>query len=322
MDPAISVIVPIYNAEQCLSRCLDSICSQTLPNFETICVNDASQDASLSILKEYARRDQRIKIVDLPANLGEGGARNAGIEIVRGKYIGFVDSDDTIEADFFETLYTDAEDCGADMVSTGIRQVDNQDIKHEMPTHGRFCNSLFRAEFLKKNAIIFPAKFSIADDSVFMLRVFLSHPRCHQIDGSFYNYYQVSNSTSHSLTEEKCQSCTAAYTQIFAEIENATLEKLITAKYAQILFANFLKGFLGFSIHRYTNSATYELAALLIDLFAQYPYCEEAEIQLNNSDPTLINLLHYGDVNSVATYLQKGKRHLANQLRKRVKKSF
>ena len=135
MHPAISIIVPIYNAERWLVRCLESIVNQSFSDFEAICVNDASTDSSLSILKEYASQDPRIKIVDLPINRGEGGARNAGMETARGKYMGFVDSDDTVDTDFFEALYSVAENCSVDMVSAQIKQVDQRGIKFDMPFH-------------------------------------------------------------------------------------------------------------------------------------------------------------------------------------------
>lgn len=92
----ISVIIPIFNAEKTLKRCLDSILNQTFKNFEIICVNDGSQDKSIDILKEYKEKDNRIIIIQ-QENKGVSSARNAGIKIAKGKYITFIDSDDWIE---------------------------------------------------------------------------------------------------------------------------------------------------------------------------------------------------------------------------------
>lgn len=103
--PRVSVIVPVYNVEIYLSKCLDSLISQTLEDIEIICVNDASLDSSLEILKDYASKDSRIKIISLPKNQGLGHARNIGIESAVGEYIGFVDSDDWVDVDFYEKLY-------------------------------------------------------------------------------------------------------------------------------------------------------------------------------------------------------------------------
>lgn len=99
----ISVIVPVYNVEEYLRRCVDSILSQTYVDFEMILVNDGSRDSSGRICDDYAELDSRIRVIH-KANGGIGSARNAGLEIAKGEYISFLDSDDWIEPDFFEVL--------------------------------------------------------------------------------------------------------------------------------------------------------------------------------------------------------------------------
>ena len=99
-----SVIIPVYNVDKFLRECLDSISSQTLKEFEVICVNDGSTDNSLDILEEYAKNDSRFKIIS-QENQGQGIARNVALEKVKGKYIVFVDPDDFINIDMLETLY-------------------------------------------------------------------------------------------------------------------------------------------------------------------------------------------------------------------------
>ena len=91
--PAISVIIPIYNVEKYLRRCLDSVLNQTFSDWEAICVNDGSPDGSAAILSEYAARDARFKIVNKP-NGGLSDARNAGMAVATGDYILYLDSDD------------------------------------------------------------------------------------------------------------------------------------------------------------------------------------------------------------------------------------
>ena len=100
----ISIIVPIYNVEPYINRCLDSIINQTYTNLEIICINDGSIDNSLNILKEYQKKDKRIKIID-KKNAGVSAARNDGIKKTTGEYITFVDSDDWLELDAIEVLY-------------------------------------------------------------------------------------------------------------------------------------------------------------------------------------------------------------------------
>lgn len=103
--PKVSVIIPVYNVEQYLRECLDSVVNQTLKDIEIICVNDGSTDNSLSILEEYAANDKRIKVIDLKTNIKQGGARNRGLDIAQSDYIMFVDSDDYIEFNTLEKFY-------------------------------------------------------------------------------------------------------------------------------------------------------------------------------------------------------------------------
>lgn len=111
----ISVIIPVYNAEKFLRQCLDSVLNQTLQNIEVICVNDGSSDKSGSILEEYGKKDNRIKVID-QGNQGLSGARNAGMKIANGEYLTFVDSDDWIDLDMLELLYTTANKENYDIV--------------------------------------------------------------------------------------------------------------------------------------------------------------------------------------------------------------
>ena len=96
--PKVSVIIPIYNAAEFLGECLDSVLAQTLTDIEVICVNDGSPDNSLEILREYEKKDSRIKIID-QKNQGAGAARNHGMSVARGEYLSFLDSDDFFDRD-------------------------------------------------------------------------------------------------------------------------------------------------------------------------------------------------------------------------------
>lgn len=114
MKPEISIIVPVYNVERYLGKCLDSILIQTFVNFEIIVVNDGSTDLSGSICDEYSKRDQRIIVIH-KKNGGLSSARNAGIRVAKGKYIGFVDSDDYIDINMYKTLYKLCENTNSDI---------------------------------------------------------------------------------------------------------------------------------------------------------------------------------------------------------------
>lgn len=103
--PAISIIVPVYNTEKFLRECLDSIRGQSFRDFEVICVNDGSTDGSLDILKDFADRDERFKIVT-QKNQGVNSARSVGYEKARGEYVAWVDSDDYIEKNMYDKMYS------------------------------------------------------------------------------------------------------------------------------------------------------------------------------------------------------------------------
>jgi glycosyltransferase involved in cell wall biosynthesis len=104
MNPKISIIVPVYKVEPYIHKCIDSILAQNLKDFELILVDDGSPDNCGNICDEYAKKDSRIKVIH-KENGGQGSARNVGIDIAKGDYIGFVDSDDWIEEDMYELLY-------------------------------------------------------------------------------------------------------------------------------------------------------------------------------------------------------------------------
>ncbi|WP_187323234.1 glycosyltransferase family 2 protein [Akkermansia muciniphila] len=114
-SPLISVIVPIYNMESLLPRCLDSLAAQTLRDLEIICVDDGSTDGSGGIVRKYASGDSRFRLIT-QENSGRAEARNAGIRAAAAPYLGFADPDYYVEPDMYERLYRLAEESGADMV--------------------------------------------------------------------------------------------------------------------------------------------------------------------------------------------------------------
>lgn len=114
MEPLISIIIPVYNVESYLPRCLDSIINQSYKNLEIILINDASTDNSLSICNEYKNKDDRIQLISIEHG-GLSKARNTGLDIAKGEYIGFVDSDDYIDKDMYKSLYKALANNGADM---------------------------------------------------------------------------------------------------------------------------------------------------------------------------------------------------------------
>ena len=149
MNEIISVIVPVYNVEKYLDRCLQSILGQTYTHLEVICVNDGSTDNSISILKEYEKKDGRIKIITKP-NGGLSSARNTGLKHATGTFVSFIDSDDEIKLDTYEkVIKAFSED--VDVVFFGA------EVRYD--THEELVNS-------DKNyySIKFSGKYKITDD--------------------------------------------------------------------------------------------------------------------------------------------------------------
>ena len=113
--PKVSVIIPVYNVEKYLRECLDSVINQTLSDMEIICINDGSTDKSLGILKEYAEKDSRIKII-IQENQGQGVARNNAIEAAQGEYLVFVDPDDFLDSEALEVINKSFSDSAVDII--------------------------------------------------------------------------------------------------------------------------------------------------------------------------------------------------------------
>lgn len=113
----ISILVPVYNVEKYLEACLDSILQQTYTDFEVICMDDGSTDRSGDILDAYAIKDKRIRVIH-KSNSGYGETMNAAVQLAKGKYIGIVESDDTIECDMYQVLHDTITKHGLDLVKT------------------------------------------------------------------------------------------------------------------------------------------------------------------------------------------------------------
>ena len=130
-SPKVSIIVPVYNVEKYLEKCLDSLVNQSLHDIEIICVNDGSKDDSLDILEKYAKKDSRIKIIN-KQNQGLSAARNDGLKVAAGEYVGYVDSDDWVDLNFYEKLYESAKKYNAEIASGNIIRCGNKIKKYKI----------------------------------------------------------------------------------------------------------------------------------------------------------------------------------------------
>jgi glycosyltransferase involved in cell wall biosynthesis len=206
IDPKVSIIIPVYNVEDYLEKCLDSVINQTLKEIEIIIVNDCSPDNSERIILEYMKKDNRIKYIKHKKNLGAGGARNTGIKNATAKYIGSVDSDDWVDKDMFEKLYNAATDDDWDVVICGFKRVTPEgDILSETDFSNRsnimeeknkdiftisnpsFCNKLWKKDLYIKNKVFFPDHLYY-EDLATIPRVFYYTNKIAYLDITPYSY--------------------------------------------------------------------------------------------------------------------------------------
>lgn len=201
----VSIIIPVYNSGKYLRKCLDSVCCQTLQDIEIICVNDCSSDNSLDILQEYAQFDNRIKIINFEQNKGVSAARNAGLEIAKGEYLGFVDSDDYIDLDFYEKLYHKAQDEKSDIAkavkceildSGENKIVDiNSGVKeNKFNFLSEWVTAIYKNTLIQTNKIKFLVGIQCTEDIVFLVHCVLKANKVSVIDHVHYYYCRHSNS--------------------------------------------------------------------------------------------------------------------------------
>ncbi len=203
--PKVSVIVPCYNTEKYVASCLDSLLGQSLSDIEIICIDDNSTDATLRVLKKYAAQDSRIIVKSQKQNSGVSVARNTGVRHASGEYIAFVDSDDTVDSDFYEKLYNAAKKENADIARGELKSVNIQGQTEYMLLNSRikrnkyyfnlcFTTAIYRTALIRKYKLGFPVGISMAEDRYFLISAVHYAKKIVTIDNTFYNYIRRDNS--------------------------------------------------------------------------------------------------------------------------------
>lgn len=218
--PKISIIVPVYKVEKYLSRCLDSIVAQTFTDWECILVDDGSPDSSGKICDEYAENDSRFKVIH-KANGGVSSARNVGLDVAKGEWIGFVDADDWIEKQTYEVAIKTAEENKVQIVQWNSWTVDENGNKKSFYDagilrkgfftsedcctyfHGSMWNKIVSKKLFCSTKIRFNENITHCEDRIVAFKCYMSVSKCYQLDDFLYNYFQRSDSALHSLTKEK-----------------------------------------------------------------------------------------------------------------------
>lgn len=239
-EPKVSIVVPVYNTEKYLNQCVESILAQTLREIEVILVDDGSQAACAELCDKLAEKDARVKVIH-KINGGAGLARNTGLEVAHGEYVGFVDSDDYIKPTMYETLYVSAVKYDADLVVSGVcfvggntfsqsgdyseKQYFEEDTvfegegmkqlilgvvgaKPQEREDSRYgvsvCKNLFRRELLSRENIAFVSERKIISEDTFFLVDYIKRAqKAVGIPGAFYCYRRNDESFSKSYRSDR-----------------------------------------------------------------------------------------------------------------------
>lgn len=254
----VSIIVPVYNVEKYIDRCLNTLINQTLKDIEILIINDGSPDNSINICEKYALKDNRIKIYS-KENEGLGLTRNYGIERATGEYISFVDSDDYVSLDMCEKLYNSARKYNADIVYGGIYYDNNNKIiqkkcvekdkiwdekkevksllldfiatkpeeKNDTIMEVSVWKALFKKDIFDKNNIRFVSeRVFISEDVIFDIDFFLNSKRIVAIPDCVYYYVVNPNSLSKTFRTDRFSKVKILYNEIIRRLkENYTEEE-------------------------------------------------------------------------------------------------
>lgn len=253
----VSVIVPVYNVEEYLRKCLDSLTNQTLSDIEIICINDGSTDNSAVILQEYANKDNRIKVIT-QENAGVSNARNNGLKIAKGEYIGFCDSDDYVDLDFYEILYTSAIKYSADIAAADIIKIRKNKFKKflsfkdtvvcetyreklkicDVPDYSYVWNKIYRTEALKESKLLFEEG-KTYEDMIFSVQILLHLKWLVTVPDTNYYYMSRKSSIVHNRANDKDSESAMEFIKNFLKSQNLPFNDMVTTTKTH----NFLKFF-------------------------------------------------------------------------------
>lgn len=264
IKPEISVIIPVYNEEKHLRQCLNSAVNQTMRDIEIICVDDCSDDASLKILQDFAAKDERIIVICLKKHKQQGGARNAALDVAKGKYICFIDADDYVSPDYCEYLLKTMQTSGADVVIADIENYTLSDDKKLINLKNHFdkiyalCNQeqgllpfslndgrilrtgavakLFKAEIINRFKMRFPENV-IQEDEAFYWYYMSQVGKVYAADKKIYYRLVHDNSTMYNRNVNNQRQ--TDFLNVLADIYRFLKQNNLLAKYKQAYSAYF-----------------------------------------------------------------------------------
>ena len=225
----LSIIVPVYNmaADGKLEYCLESLVKQTIDDYEIIAVDDCSTDNSLEILRKYETNyPDKFKVIASPVNKKQGGAKNLGLEIAKGDWIGFIDSDDWITSDYYEKLLKKADETGADIVGCDYHMTTEHSMKigqivpnNKPEQTGKLTKEKYKSLILDGGSLVvkiykrhiildYPNRFPegiFYEDNAISNSWMLRATHFEYLQEPMYYYYQHATSTVHTITKKRCE---------------------------------------------------------------------------------------------------------------------
>lgn len=263
----LSVIVPVYNVEKYLSKCLDSLINQTLKDIEIILVNDGSPDNSQSIIDEYKKKDKRIKSI-IKENGGQGSARNLGLTKAKGEYISYIDSDDWIDSNMLEEMYNCAKEKDLDIVICGYNNIFGDRIEEVLVPDNLIndtlsnknskifniispCSKIYKREYLLNSKVLFEENKVWYEDFAYSVKLLATTSKIGIVNKAMYNYLIRPNSTMNNTKILKNLDILLAvddivaymkgkkiYKEYYDEVEYMAIENILISTITRIIRVN------------------------------------------------------------------------------------
>lgn len=319
---AISVVVPVYNVEQYLAECLDSILAQTMKDFEVICVNDGSKDGSEKILNEYAARDKRIVIVK-QENQGLSAARNAGVKRATGEYIYYVDSDDAIAPNTLEVLMQNIKATHADIIVFGMKDMiaspkDPWFDKVSTPRSAWYSpfvpyalfyeqggypfvwRNIYRRKMLTDNNLTFPQDLRYGEDVVYQFLVFPYARRIQYIPDKLYLYRRLRKDSLTSLANDSISGLVKKHIEMVGYIHDEWDKRSLIEQHGMDLYC----WMLNFVVPDFKRMPKDDQKPLAEALLASMKYSDSYTPYMNDFDKKLFSTLKVA-ANSESTQSSK-----------------
>ena len=316
--PKISVIIPIYNAENYLARCLNSACSQSFKDIEIICVNDASADDSIKILNNYAQKYPNLRLIDCKENGGESVARNIGLDNANGEYIGFIDHDDVIDLDFYEKLYNKAIETNADIIKGNVETIDckgniaktedlNQKIistKNKWHWTYQWWSGLYKKSLIVDNSIRFLEGFCFGGDYLFLHYALEYCKKLEFVNDVYYHWIRrVDSEESPILSYKKIVSALMIFDRVLDNSNKMLSNSLIDKESYEILFGYCMSIPLDYIFRNDEKDSKLECLKYIKKF---YEKCSDRDLCLKHIQgkyPTLLNFFEHHKWNELSEFM-------------------